>query len=134
MNSEQIIEATVNPIATVTATDENIKSVDISLTQDTIVNDNNYINLVNKSSLNNLELLGNITLSLVVNSENNTHSIQLKQNDLGLSNITGENILNLSVGSSNIKNYIDNKIQTVEKIEDIDINSKNNDYIFIIKR
>lgn len=134
MNSEQIIEATVNPIATVTATDENIKSVDISLTQDTIVNDNNYINLVNKPTLNNLELSGNTTLSLVVNSENNTHSIQLKQNDLVLSNITGENILNLSVGSSNIKNYIDNKIQTVEKIEDIDINSKNNDYIFIIKR
>jgi hypothetical protein len=131
MNSEQIIEATVNPIATVTATDENIKSVDISLTQDTIVNDNSYINLVNKPTLNNLELSGNTTLSLVLNSENNTHSIQLKQNDLVLSNITGENILNLSVGSSNIKNYIDNKIQTVEKIEDIDINSKNNDYIFI---
>jgi hypothetical protein len=131
MNSEQIIEATVNPIATVTATDENIKSVDISLTQDTIVNDNSYINLVNKPTLNNLELSGNTTLSLVLNSENNTHSIQLKQNDLVLSNITGENILNLSVGSSNIKNYIDNKIQTVDKIEDIDINSKNNDYIFI---
>lgn len=101
--------------------------VAISLGASKEIMTNDYNKLIHLPQLNSTELKDNTTLTLEVGN-----TLELKQNANTISLVTGENILGLNYGeTSTIKQYIDDKIQTIHTAEEKSVNTKAGDYIFI---